>query len=93
MRGTGTSGYVQTNKFNLRGGPDRRETERRGHGKEGSQKGHVVKPNKDIIDHNRKRELEVKVMEYRIQLEDDECVMLMSCVVVEFAMMMMMLYV
>jgi serine/arginine repetitive matrix protein 2 len=74
VRGTGTSGYVQTNKFNLRGGPDRRETERRGHGKEGSQKGHVVKPNKDIIDHNRKRELEVKVMEYRIQLEDDECV-------------------
>jgi len=72
VRGTGTSGYVQTNKFNLRGGPDRRETERRGHGKEGSQKGHEVKPNKDIIDHNRKRELEVKVMEYRIQLEDDE---------------------
>ncbi len=70
VRGTGTSGYVQTNKFNLRGGPDRGERER----KEGSQKGHVVKANKDIIDHNRKRELEVKVMEYRIQLEDEEYV-------------------
>jgi hypothetical protein len=34
----------------------------------------VVKANKDIIDHNRKRELEVKVMEYRIQLEDEEYV-------------------
>lgn len=69
VRGTGTSGYVQTNKFNVR--------KRSGHGKSGSVEEdprlQQKKPaNKDIIEHNKKREIEVKVMEYRISLEDED---------------------
>jgi serine/arginine repetitive matrix protein 2 len=72
VRGTGTSGYVQTNKFNIRGAPSRNE---RGHGgRDGNGEKSDVhrKPNKDILEHNRKREIEVKVMELRVKLEDEE---------------------
>lgn len=69
MRGTGTSGYVQTNKFNVR-----KRSGHTKHGNDGDGSGHTKKKvaNKDIIEHNKKREIEVKVMEYRISLEDDD---------------------
>eukprot|EP00890_Picochlorum_soloecismus_P000188 jgi/Picsp_1/116/NSC_00116-R1_srrm2 protein len=72
VRGSGTSGYVQTNKFNIRGPPSRSE---RGYGERdgnGEKSDVHRKPNKDILEHNRKREVEVKVMELRVQLEDEE---------------------
>jgi serine/arginine repetitive matrix protein 2 len=69
VRGTGTSGYVQTNKFNVR-----KRSGHKKHGNDGDGSGHTKKKvaNKDIIEHNKKREIEVKVMEYRISLEDDD---------------------
>lgn len=71
MRGSGTSGYVQTNKFNLRPGAyQRRDEGREGRGPEQRQ------PNKDILEHNRKREVELQVEVLRAQLEDDGCVRL-----------------
>lgn len=68
-RGSGTSGYVSTNKFNLRGPP------RTGGGPvaldaEGPKQ---KKANQDIIEHNRKREIEAKVFELQDQLEEDGC--------------------
>jgi serine/arginine repetitive matrix protein 2 len=64
-RGSGTSGYVQANKFNLRAQPQRQLEER------DSLKGPVQKkPNLEIIEHNRKREIELKLEEERILLED-----------------------
>jgi len=70
VRGSGTSGYVQTNKFNIRGPPSRNE--RGGRDGNGEKSDVHRKPNKDILEHNRKREIEVKVMELRVKLEDDE---------------------
>ena len=69
MRGTGTSGYVQTNKFNVW-----KKSGHKKNGNDGDDPGHTKKKgaNKEIIEHNRKREIEVKVMEYRISLEDDD---------------------
>jgi serine/arginine repetitive matrix protein 2 len=66
-RGSGTSGYVTGNKFNLRGPPpqQRREDEDRGPTQR--------KPNADILEHNRKREVELEVEVMRAQLEDDGC--------------------
>jgi serine/arginine repetitive matrix protein 2 len=63
VRGSGTSGHVQGNKFNLRGPPrrDDRDAKAPAH----------KKPNQEILEHNRKRELEVEVEKLRAQLEDD----------------------
>lgn len=67
VRGSGTSGYVQGNKFNLRGPPQRDLRER------DDSSGPVhKKPNQQILEHNRKRELELEVETMRAQLEDDE---------------------
>lgn len=67
VRGSGTSGYVQTNKFNLRG-PPRTDFRDRDDDKGPVQK----KPNADILAHNRKREIELAVETMRMQLEDEE---------------------
>lgn len=68
-RGTGTSGYVQTNRFNLRGPPPQHRDA------SGDDNGPSHKqPNKDILEHNRKREIELEVETMRAQLEDDEYV-------------------
>ena len=65
-RGSGTSGYVQGNKFNLRGPPPQRNDRRDDDGP--VQK----KPNKEILEHNRKRQIELEVEVMRVQLEEDE---------------------
>ena len=66
-RGSGTSGYVTNNKFNLRSGPPQRSFEQ--HSLSGD-KGPLQRgPNRGILDHNRKRELELKVAEEQDKLE------------------------
>ena len=67
-RGTGTSGHVQTNKFNLRRAPVPK------FGSEAGAQQHADrKPNKDILEHNRRRQLEIKLLELREQLEEAGC--------------------
>lgn len=67
MRGSGTSGYVQGNRFNLRGPPPSAYRDR------DDEAGPTVKkPNADILEHNRKREIELEVETMRAQLEDEE---------------------
>jgi serine/arginine repetitive matrix protein 2 len=64
-RGTGTSGHVQANKFNLTRAPVPRFQEGAG-GPPPADK----KPNQAILEHNRKRQVEVKLVELRDQLEE-----------------------
>jgi len=67
-RGSGTSGYVQRNLSNLR--PRDRE---RGapYSKDEYQKHKQRKPDKEILEHERKRRVEVKVFELRDKLEEE----------------------
>lgn len=71
-RGSGTSGYVQRNLSHLRprdngaGAPYRKDFDLLQHTQR--------QPDKEILEHDRKREIEVKVFELRDQLEDDGCV-------------------
>ena len=71
VRGSGTSGYVTTNKFHLKAsrlGP--RDDQRGDLLKAG---GGVRKPNAEILEHNRKRAVEVKLAELRDALEAKGC--------------------
>lgn len=66
-RGSGTSGYVQRNLAHLKP---------RDHGKPystdlDSLKHRQRQPDKEILEHDRKREVEVKVFELRDRLEDE----------------------
>jgi serine/arginine repetitive matrix protein 2 len=63
-RGSGTSGHVQGNKFNLRRAPVPKF--------DGQAKNTEVarQPNKEILEHNRKRQIEVKLVELRDELEE-----------------------
>jgi serine/arginine repetitive matrix protein 2 len=67
-RGTGTSGHVQTNKFNLRRAP----VPKFGQGADGGAQQHGAdrKPNKEILEHNRRRQIEIKLVELSDQLEE-----------------------
>ena len=66
-RGTGTSGHVQNNKFNLRGRPPPRDDGR------GAARAPERGPNPEILEHNRKREVEVKLVELADSLEEQGC--------------------
>lgn len=66
VRGTGTSGYVQTNRFNIRHRPGPREFNQDALAQPQASR----EPNKGIIDHNKKRELEIQLMRERDRLED-----------------------
>lgn len=69
-RGSGTSGHVQSNKFNLRrppGGPQRSDAEAQPATAD-------RKPNQDILAHNKKREIELKLLELADTLEEKGCV-------------------
>lgn len=75
VRGSGTSGYVQTNKFHLKAsrmGP-------RDQGGREELQGGMRKPNKEILEHNRRRALEVKLLELRDKLESEGCVCHLRC--------------
>ena len=71
-RGSGTSGYVQRNLSTLRSAahrtpyPDPSDPSFRGD-REHRQR----QPDKEILEHDRKREVEVKVFELRDRLEDE----------------------
>jgi len=71
-RGTGTSGHVQGNKFNLRRAPVPKFQE----GKPGGVPAADKKPNQAILEHNRKRQVEVKLLEFQDELEAKGCVQL-----------------
>jgi hypothetical protein len=66
-RGSGTSGYVQRNLAHLKprdqGKPYSTDLE--------SLKHRPRQPDKEILEHDRKREVEVKVFELRDKLEDE----------------------
>ena len=73
-RGSGTSGYVQRNLAHLKprdqGKPYSTDFE--------SMKHRQRQPDKDILEHDRKREVEVKVFELRDKLEDEGYVFMVS---------------
>ena len=73
-RGSGTNGYVQTNKFFIKprstsgpGGPHRPPLP---DADGGGGLGGMRKPNKDILEHDRKRQIELKLLVLRDALED-----------------------
>lgn len=68
VRGSGTSGYVQTNKFNIRKLPEKRVLQQDQASLPGPGQ---QQPNKAILDHNKKREIEVQLMRERDRLEED----------------------
>ncbi len=72
-RGSGTSGHVQNNKFNLRGhAPPPKFGEEKPPAEVQRQ------PNKEILEHNRKRAIEIKLAEYQDDLEDKGCVCVLA---------------
>jgi serine/arginine repetitive matrix protein 2 len=68
-RGSGTSGYVQTNKFNLRPGAAQRVDLRKLDETGPTQR----QPNKGILDHNRKREIELEIAKLEEDLLEEGC--------------------
>ena len=67
VRGTGTSGYVQTNKFNLNRRPAKfSQTQDPGLLAGPTQ----TKADEGILEHNRKREIEKKLLELELELVD-----------------------
>jgi hypothetical protein len=74
-RGSGTSGYVQRNLAHLRprdqGKPYSTDLD--------SLKHRQRQPDKEILEHDRKREVEVKVFELRDRLEDEGSVSPLLC--------------
>ena len=66
VRGSGTSGYVQTNKFNLRSKPPANQKPADALLPGPPQK----KANEDILLHNKKREIERKLLELEDELVD-----------------------
>lgn len=65
-RGSGTSGYVQRNQSYLRPRDPIIPTDIH------SQKHQPREPDQEILKHDRLREIEVKVFDLQVQLEDDE---------------------
>ena len=71
-RGSGSSGYVQMNKFNARSRPKRdipsqRDLDNGSAMSESMRKG----GNRDILEHEQRRAIEVKIFELRAKLEDE----------------------
>eukprot|EP00891_Asterochloris_glomerata_P002424 jgi/Astpho2/2424/e_gw1.00044.122.1_t len=65
VRGSGTSGYVQTNKFNIRSRPPQSNFDR------DTDNGPTVrKPDEGILKHNRQREIELQLLVEAEKLED-----------------------
>jgi serine/arginine repetitive matrix protein 2 len=66
-RGSGTSGYVQGNKFNLHRAPNQNT----GFDVKPDEGPRVRQPNKEILDHKKKREVELRVATEQAKLEDE----------------------
>ena len=69
-RGSGTSGYIQRNLAHLR------PRDRPAPYSLDSPRHKQRQPDKDILEHERKREVEIKVVTLREELEDQESVFL-----------------
>jgi len=73
VRGSGTNGYIQTNLAALPANWKRFRGRRRAfETEEPDKKPKLYKPSQDLIDHNKKRAVEVKVFEYREKLEEQD---------------------
>lgn len=73
-RGSGTNGFVQRNLSHINTSKkDNRQTYDYNDPSilGGFESSLVKKPNKDILDHNRKRNVEVKCLELQVTLEDE----------------------
>ena len=71
VRGSGTSGYVQTNKFHLRASRmGQRDSMRDRDDAPGAS---TRKPNQEILEHTRKRAVEIKLLALRERLEAEGC--------------------
>lgn len=70
VRGSGTSGHVQANKFAVRNRAAGNGTDRRSNDRSGNGKAPRPKPNAAILEHNRLREIEVKLAELEDELEE-----------------------
>lgn len=71
-RGSGTSGYVQRNLAHLKPRDNYKPYDAEAH------KHRQRQPDKEILDHDRKRDVELKVFELRDRLEDEGYVILPS---------------
>ncbi|RKO87167.1 cwf21 domain-containing protein, partial [Blyttiomyces helicus] len=69
-RGSGTNGYVQRNLSSLRVGP-RRDFRTEDFSSDARGPPAVRKPNQEILEHDRKRAVEVKCIELQARLEDE----------------------
>ena len=68
-RGSGTNGYVQRNLSHVRPDVVRRLTGRDREGIEREKK--AIAPNRDILEHDRKRAIELRLFELRVAMEDE----------------------
>ena len=74
-RGSGTSGYVTSNAFNIRG--NQQVAERKDDGKQGPPK--PVKADERVLEHQRKRAIEVKLAELEEDLQEKGCALQALC--------------
>ncbi|CAL1357558.1 unnamed protein product [Linum trigynum] len=61
-RGSGTNGYIQTNRFFVRPRTDKVAHASRGFDEDQGTAGISKKPNKDILEHDRKRQIQLKLV-------------------------------
>ena len=76
-RGSGTSGYVQRNLAHMR--PRDNAAPYAPRNDVDSLRHKPRQPDKGLLEHDRKREVEVKVFELKVKLEDEECVLYRPC--------------
>lgn len=69
-RGSGTNGYIQTNKFFVRPRTGKVAESTRGFEDDQGTAGVSKKPNKDILEHDRKRQIELKLVILEDKLTD-----------------------
>ncbi|CAN0842175.1 Serine/arginine repetitive matrix protein 2 [Linum grandiflorum] len=69
-RGSGTNGHIQTNKFFIRPRTDKVAHTSKGFGEDQGTGGITKKPNKDILEHDRKRQIQLKLVVLEDKLID-----------------------
>lgn len=69
-RGSGTNGYIQTNKFFVKPKTGRVAENTRGFEGDQGTAGVSKKPNKEILEHDRKRQIELKLVVLEDKLTD-----------------------
>lgn len=69
-RGSGTNGYIQTNKFFVKTKTGKVAVTTKGFDADQGTAGLTKKPNKDILEHERKRQIEVKLINLEDTLSD-----------------------